>query len=56
MLGYRIVDLSLPIVDGGGFLTPARISYLDHRSRGRLVAERARLQPEDLGGRFRCAE
>jgi hypothetical protein len=25
MRGYRIVDLSLPILDGGGFLRPARI-------------------------------
>jgi kynurenine formamidase len=56
MLGYRIVDLSLPIVDGGGFFMPARITYLDHRSRGRLVAERAGLDPDDLGGRANAIE
>ena len=56
MLGYRIVDLSLPILDGGGFLMPARITYLDHRSRGRLVAERSGLQPDDLGGRANAIE
>jgi hypothetical protein len=28
MRGYRIVDLSLPILDGGGFLMPARMTYL----------------------------
>jgi kynurenine formamidase len=56
MLGYRIVDLSLPIVDGGGFLMPACITYLDHQSRGRLVAERSGLQPDDLGGRANAME
>jgi kynurenine formamidase len=56
MRGYRIVDLSLPILDGGGFLMPARITYLDHRSRARLVAERAGLDPDDLGGRANALE
>lgn len=56
MNGYRIVDLSLPLQNGGGFLMPARISYLDHATRGRLVAERAGLDPEDLGGRANAME
>jgi len=56
MRGYRIVDLSLPILDGGGFNMPARMTYLDHRSRARLVAERAGLRPEDLGGRANAIE
>ena len=56
MNNYRVVDLSLPILDGGGFLMPARITYLDHRSRARLVAERYGLQPEDLGGRANAIE
>jgi kynurenine formamidase len=56
MQGYRIVDLSLPLQDEGGFLMPARITYLDHRTRGRLVAERAGLTPEDLGSRANAME
>jgi kynurenine formamidase len=56
MRGYRIVDLSLPILDGGGFLAPARVRYLDHERRGRLVAERAGLAPEVLGGRANAME
>ena len=56
MNGYRIVDLSLPLQNGGGFLMPAQISYLDHATRGRLVAERAGLDPEDLGGRANAME
>ena len=56
MNGYRIVDLSLPLQDGGGFLMPARIAYLDHRTRARLVAERAGLTPEDLGSRANAME
>lgn len=56
MNGYRIVDLSLPIMDGGGFLMPARITYIDHGARGRHVAGRAGLKPEDLGGRANAME
>jgi len=56
MRGYRIVDLSLPIQNGGGFLMPARIAYIDHRTRGRLVAERSGLDPGDLGGRANAME
>ena len=56
MRGYRIVDLSLPIQDGGGFLVPARITYLDHQDRGRVIAERAGLNPADLGGRANAME
>jgi len=56
MNGYRIVDLSLPLLDGGGFLMPARITYLDHATRGRLVAERTGLDPADLGGRANAME
>jgi kynurenine formamidase len=56
MHGYRIVDLSLPIQNGGGFLMPAQIVYLDHETRGRLVAERAGMKPEELGGRANAME
>ena len=56
MDGYRIVDLSLPIKDGGGFLAPARVTYIDHERRGRLVAERAGLPLEALGGRANAME
>ena len=56
MHGYRIVDLSLPILNGGGFLSPARITYLDHSRRARIVAERSGLTPEDLGGRANAME
>ena len=56
MRGYRIVDLSLPILDGGGFLRPAHLTYFDHQSRGRLVAERFGMQLEDLGGRANAME
>jgi len=38
--GYRIVDLSLPIINGGGFGMPAQISYMDHHTRGKALAER----------------
>jgi kynurenine formamidase len=56
MRGYRIVDLSLPLQDGGGFLMPARLTYLDHIERGRRVAERTGLPLEALGGRANAME
>lgn len=56
MNGYRIVDLSLPLMDGGDFLAPARITYLDHERRGRLVAERTGLPLDALGGRANAME
>lgn len=35
MEDYRIVDPSLPIVNGGGFGRPAQTTYSDHSSRGK---------------------
>ena len=56
MKGYRIVDLSLPIINDGGFGMPARITYLDHRTRGKALAERFGINPEDIGGKANAME
>lgn len=56
MKGYRIVDLSLPIINGGGFGMPAQITYADHRTRGKALAERLGIDVEDLGGRANALE
>ena len=48
MEGYHIVDLSLPIINGGGFGMPAQISYMDHRTRGKALAERVGISMEDI--------
>lgn len=56
MNGYRLVDLSLPLRNGGGFLMPARVRHLDHEARGRQVAERNGLSLEALGGRANAME
>lgn len=49
MKGCRIVDLSLPIINGGGFGKPARIRYSDHRSRGKTLADQVGIDPADIG-------
>ena len=46
----RIVDLSLPIIDGGGFNMPARLRYIGHQTRGRMLADRFGLDLTALGG------
>lgn len=50
MKGYRIVDLSLPIINCGGFGRPAHITYIDHRTRGKALAKRLGIKLEDMGG------
>ncbi len=54
--GYRIIDLSLPIKNGGGFGKPAQITYLDHRTRGKALAEKLGINPEMMGGRANAME
>ena len=53
---YRIVDLSLPLMNGGGFGMPAKMTYLDHRTRGKALAERLGIDPEDIGGKANAME
>lgn len=56
MKNCRIVDLSLPIMNGGGFRRPARITYLDHRTRGRMLSEKLHIDPELIGGKDTATE
>lgn len=56
MKGYRIVDLSLPIMPGGGFGMPAQITYIDHRTRVKLLSEKFGIAPEAMGGRANAIE
>ena len=44
----RIVDLSQPIIHGGGFGRPAQITYSDHRSRGKALAAQLGIDPKDF--------
>jgi kynurenine formamidase len=44
----RIVDLSQPIIHGGGFGRPAQITYFGHRSRGKVLADQLGIDPKDL--------
>jgi len=48
MNGCRIVDLSLPIIRGGGFGRPAQVTYSDHRSRGKALTDRLGIAPQDI--------
>jgi len=54
--GYRIVDLSLPIINGGGFGTPAQLTYLDHQTRGKALAEKLGIDVEDISGKGNAME
>jgi kynurenine formamidase len=54
--GYRIVDLSLPIINGGGFGMPARLRYLDHATRGKALADRSGFDPADIDHRANAME
>ena len=56
MKDCRIVDLSLPIINGGGFGKPARIRYSDHRSRGKTLADELGIDPADIGHRANAME
>jgi kynurenine formamidase len=53
---YRIIDLSLPIMNGGGFRKPARITYLDHETRGKMLSERHGIDMELIGGKDTATE
>jgi kynurenine formamidase len=53
---FRIVDLSLPIMNGGGFRKPARITYLDHRTRAKMLSEQQGIDPELIGGKDTATE
>jgi kynurenine formamidase len=56
MKGYHIVDLSLPLMPGGGFGMPAEITYLDHRTRGKMLSEKFGFAPEAIGGKANAIE
>ncbi|MFC1992381.1 cyclase family protein [Chloroflexota bacterium] len=56
MKGYRIVDLSLPIMNGGGFTRPAQITYIDHRTRAKIFAENFGIGTEGMGGKSNASE
>jgi kynurenine formamidase len=51
-----LVDLSLPIIDGGGFGMPAKITYMNHRERVMSLSEKYGLPPEAFGGRANAVE
>ena len=53
---YRIIDLSLPIKNGGGFRKPARITYLDHRTRARMLHEQHGVDIDLIGGKDTATE
>ncbi len=56
MKEYRIVDLSLPIINGGGFGRPAQIRYADHRSRALGLSDQLDINPADIGHRANAME
>ena len=56
MKGYHIVDLSLPLMNGGGFVMPAQITYLDHRTRVKILSEKFGVDSEAMGGRANAIE
>ncbi|MCE5265381.1 MAG: cyclase family protein, partial [Deltaproteobacteria bacterium] len=56
MEGYRLIDLSLPLQDGGGFTKPARIRYIDHGGRARGIAENFGINIEEIQGRANAME
>ncbi len=56
MEGYRLIDLSLPLQDGGGFTKPARIRYIDHGGRARGIAENFGIKVEEIQGRANAME
>ena len=56
MKDYRIVDLSFPIIDGGGFGRPAKITYSDHSSRGNALADQLGIDPDDIDRKANAME
>ncbi len=56
MRGYRLVDLSLPLMNGGGFGMPAQMRFTGHAARGKGLAERHGLDPALLGGAANAME
>jgi kynurenine formamidase len=50
------VDLSLPLVNEGGFGTPVQMRYIDHRSRGNLLADKFGVPVDDIQGRANAIE
>ena len=56
MRDYRIVDLSLPIINDGGFRKPAQITYLDHRIRANMLCEQLGISPDAIGGMANAVE
>ena len=56
MKDCRIVDLSFPIINGGGFGKPARMSYTDHSSRGAALAGELGIDPGDIDQKANAME
>jgi len=56
MEGYRFIDLSLPIKDGGYFSAPANLRYIDHKARAEYVVEKNGIALEDIQGRGNALE
>jgi kynurenine formamidase len=52
----RIVDLSHPIINGGGFGRPARMDATDHRTRGRALARELEIDPAEIDHRGNAME
>jgi kynurenine formamidase len=52
----RIIDLSLPLRDGGNFAAPASIRYTDHQMRGQKLSQTYDIAIADLGGRANALE
>jgi kynurenine formamidase len=56
MKGYRLVDLSLPLMNGGGFRMPAEITYFEHRTRGKMLSENFGINLDAIGGKSNAIE
>lgn len=56
MTTQRIVDLSLPIMDGGGFGKPAKMSYYDHEQRGKALAETMGFDAREIDNKANAME
>ena len=52
----RIIDLSVPIIHGGGFGKPAQIKYSDHKARGNALCEQFNIEPADIDFRANAME
>ena len=52
----KVVDLSLPIIDGGGFDRPARLSYYDHKARAEILARNSGIDPGDIDNKANAME